>query len=373
MALKKFKILIIDNDLNTVMALEEQLQATNREIFRAYSAAEGLQIIEKEAIGLVIADQIMPNMDGLELIEMLESNPKTRNIFTILITRLDDQFDENIVQSLSSGAVDYLIKPVKPHVSRAKVKVFERLFYKRMHLENRNNKIQELLLNILPKSTADELRIRGKSRVRSYDSATIMFTDFVDFTQRARFMEPQTLVKRLDEYFVAFDKIIGEYPIEKIKTIGDAYMCASGIPIRNRSHAIDMTLAALSIREFMYQDHLIRETNGEDPWPVRIGMHSGPLVAGVVGMKKWSYDIWGHSVNTASRLENTAEPGTINISHDTYELIAEWFDCEHRGKVNAKHIGDIDMYNVIGLKEAYRNQEAIYLPNARFIEQVSQL
>ncbi len=366
MVLPRFNILLIDNDLDDLKALEGFLTAKNRHIFKSYSGEEGMKMLEKENIHLVITDQVQPDMDGFEFIEMLESNPATRNVFALLITRMDDQLNENIAYSLTHGAVDYLIKPVPRLIAQAKVQVFEKLYFKRLDLEEKNRKIQELLRNILPESTAEEMTKLGKPKVRSYASASVLFSDFVGFSHKAKNMDAIDLVKQLDYYFISFDKIISKYPIEKIKTIGDAYMCASGLPIHNRRHAIDMTLAALEMKTFMEKEADMKITIGEDPWRIRFGIHTGELVAGVVGMKKWSYDIWGHTVNTAKRLENAAEQGMVNISHSTYREIETYFICEYRGKVEAKHIGEIDMYNVIGLKPEYTDIPTSYHPNECF-------
>lgn len=212
-------------------------------------------------------------------------------------------------------------------------------------------KSENLLLNILPKATADELKNQGFATPRHYDLATVMFTDFKGFTQITEQLTPEALIESLDQCFLAMDEIIERHGLEKIKTIGDSYMCAGGIPISNTSNPIDTVKAALEIQTFMAKWTEDQRRNGHPGWELRIGIHSGPLVAGVVGKKKFAYDIWGDTVNTASRMESSGQAGKINISGPTYELVKDHFPCTYRGKVNAKNKGDVDMYFVEILNE----------------------
>jgi len=207
-------------------------------------------------------------------------------------------------------------------------------------------KSEKLLLNILPEETAAELKEKGYASPRQYDKVTVLFTDFVGFTMVSEKMTPQELVKELDSCFLEFDKIVDKHNLEKIKTIGDSYMCAGGIPLANDTNPFDIISAALEIREFMDQTRIDREAKGEKYWQLRIGVHTGPVVAGVVGKNKFAYDIWGDTVNTASRMESSGEAGKVNISGSTYEIVRDNFECSYRGKVKAKNKGEIDMYFV---------------------------
>ncbi|MFL5774462.1 MAG: adenylate/guanylate cyclase domain-containing protein [Flavisolibacter sp.] len=207
-------------------------------------------------------------------------------------------------------------------------------------------KSDELLLNILPSDTADELKVTGKAKAKQFESVTVLFADFKGFTTLSEKLEPELLVRELNFFFSAFDNIVEKYNIEKIKTIGDAYMCAGGLPVANKSHATDVVKAAIEMRDF------ISVHSGEDEginFEIRIGVNTGPVVAGIVGLRKFAYDIWGDTVNIASRMETTSEPGKINISGSTYEMIKSQFHCTYRGRINAKNKGDIDMYYVDGL------------------------
>ena len=213
-------------------------------------------------------------------------------------------------------------------------------------LDKQKNEIEHLLLNILPKEVANELQTNGVSKPRHFQEVSILFTDFKGFTSIADKMSPAELVEELNECFVAFDNIIEKYELEKIKTIGDAYMCAGNIPSPDPGHAYKIIKAALDIQDFVERYNVRRAEKGLEPWEIRIGVHIGPIVAGVVGKKKYAYDIWGSAVNIASRMESNGTPGKVNISADTHEIVKGWFDCSYRGKIYAKNLGDLDMYYV---------------------------
>ncbi|HTB31616.1 MAG TPA: adenylate/guanylate cyclase domain-containing protein [Bacteroidia bacterium] len=207
-------------------------------------------------------------------------------------------------------------------------------------------KYEDLLLNILPYEVAQELKEKGKSEAKHYEKVTVMFTDFKGFTKIAEQMSAEQLVREIDYCFSAFDRIIQKYGVEKIKTIGDSYMCAGGLPVKNDTNPIDAVKAALEIRDFMETEKQKRVTDGKPFFEIRIGLHSGPIVAGIVGIKKFAYDIWGDTVNIASRMESSGEVGKVNISGSTYELIKDSFTSTYRGKIEAKNKGEVDMYFV---------------------------
>lgn len=213
-------------------------------------------------------------------------------------------------------------------------------------IENEKDRSEKLLLNILPVETAQELKEKGFATPKHYDVVSVLFTDFKGFTKIAEKLTAQELIEELNYCFFEFDKIIDKHNLEKIKTIGDAYMCAGGIPVANKSNPVDIVRAGLEIKEFMEKLRSDREKQGKDYWELRIGIHTGEVVAGVVGKNKFAYDIWGDAVNTASRMESSGIPGQVNISGTTYEYIKEHFVCTHRGKIQAKNKGEIDMYIV---------------------------
>jgi adenylate cyclase len=204
----------------------------------------------------------------------------------------------------------------------------------------------DLLLNILPAETAEELKNTGSAKAKSFDEVTVMFTDFKNFTKASEKMSAEELVKEINYCYSSFDTIISKYGIEKIKTIGDSYMCAGGLPVKNRTNPADVIKAAIEIRDFIINRQRERAEKGEVPFEMRIGIHTGPIVAGIVGIKKFAYDIWGDTVNIASRMEESGEPGQVNISGDTYALVQNEFRCVFRGKIAAKNKPDMDMYFV---------------------------
>ncbi|HZV68600.1 MAG TPA: adenylate/guanylate cyclase domain-containing protein [Saprospiraceae bacterium] len=221
------------------------------------------------------------------------------------------------------------------------------VYRQRNKISKAHKRSDELLLNILPGEVAEELKQKGRAEAKHFDDVTVMFTDFKDFTQISEKLSPAELVSEIDSCFKAFDHIITKYNIEKIKTIGDSYMCAGGLPVANTTHAEDVVRAALEIQQFMLGHLEQRKKEGKDIFEIRIGIHSGPVVAGIVGIKKFAYDIWGDTVNIASRMESSGEAGKVNISGNTYLGVKDLFHCIHRGKIQAKNKGEIDMYFVV--------------------------
>jgi class 3 adenylate cyclase len=214
-------------------------------------------------------------------------------------------------------------------------------------------KSDELLLNILPSEVADELKEKGYTTAKSFDEVTVLFSDIKGFTNVAEKMTAQELVKEINTYFSAFDHIIQQYGLEKIKTIGDAYVAAGGLPEKNSATAQNVIEAALAMQNTIQELKKERISFNKPFFELRIGIHTGPVVAGVVGIKKFQYDIWGDTVNLAARMEQSGVPGKINISQQTYELVKDQFNCVHRGKIEAKNKGDIDMYFVKRGDEAF--------------------
>lgn len=230
-----------------------------------------------------------------------------------------------------------------------------RFIQKTSHIiRGERDRSDSLLCNILPEKTAQELKEAGKVQAKHFESVTVMFTDFKAFTANSNLLSPEELVESIDFYFSKFDEIMEKYGLEKIKTIGDAYMCAGGLPFPTSDHAHKMVEAALDIAKF------VDESKKEDPnnltrFDIRIGINTGAVVAGVVGTKKFAYDIWGDTVNIASRMESNSEAGKINVSENTYQLIKEDYCCSYRGEIEAKYKGKLNMYFV----NAKKDQDAI--------------
>lgn len=233
--------------------------------------------------------------------------------------------------------------------NRIKTRANEALAEKNLIIEAERKRSDELLLNILPAETAEELKTHGKTKARFYESVTVMFTDFRSFTFIGEQLVPEELVAELDICYQAFDEICTRHNVEKIKTIGDSYMCAGGLPTANQTHAYDVVMAALEMQAFMEMYKEKRHSEGRKPFEMRLGIHTGPVVAGIVGNKKFAYDIWGDTVNMAARMESSGEIGKVNISESTYEEVKEIFSCEYRGKIAAKNKGEVNMYFVSGI------------------------
>ncbi len=231
-------------------------------------------------------------------------------------------------------------------LQRSERELEERISQRTLELQHEQIRTKELLHNILPIEIADELSATGSARPARHESVTILFTDFSGFTQAVSAMPADRMVGELNEIFAAFDSITDECGVEKIKTIGDAYMAAAGLPKACSDHAQRCVRAGLRMIDYLEN----RNRTAAFKWSLRLGVHSGPVVAGVVGKRKYAYDIWGDTVNIASRMESAGEIGRVNISAYTYDLIREEFDCEYRGKVDAKGKGQIDMYFVRGAR-----------------------
>lgn len=247
---------------------------------------------------------------------------------------------------LNHLSVFVFIFSIVSYLKKQNLKQEEILEIQNKNLSDEKEKSDSLLLNILPEEIAEELKETGAAKAKSYSMVTVMFTDFKNFTSFTEKMNPEELVKSIDYYFSAFDRIVSKYHLEKIKTIGDSYMCAGGLPEESPDHALNVVKAAIEIQSFMDNFKKEQQAKGESWFELRLGIHSGPVVAGIVGIKKFAYDIWGDTVNVASLMESSGEVGRVNVSKETYELIKDHFTCTHRGKVKTKNKGDEDMYFV---------------------------
>ena len=202
------------------------------------------------------------------------------------------------------------------------------------------------MLNILPAETADELKRNGKAKARRFENVTVLFSDIVNFSSLSENLPPEELVSEIDDYFSIMDALVKASGLEKIKTIGDAYLCVGGLPSEDPKHAIKAVSLAMKMQEAVVKRNVLKRSQNKPAFEIRIGLNSGPVVAGVVGTYKFVYDIWGDTVNTAARMESTGEPGKVNISETTYSLLEDHFLCTPRGKIEAKNKGTLEMYFV---------------------------
>jgi len=245
----------------------------------------------------------------------------------------------------------------------------ERMVEARTHeLAEEKHRSDRLLLNILPEATAAELKVNGVAQAHSYAACTVLFSDFQGFTGLSEQLEATGIVTELDRFFRAFDRITDTYGVEKIKTIGDAYMCASGVPNPTPTHALDAVLMALEMLDVVDTINRQRVSEGHPAWPIRIGLHSGPLIAGVVGEKKFAYDVWGDTVNLASRMESNGAPGRVNVTGAVVALVEPYVICEPRGLITVKGKGDIASWFIDRLRPEYSDDERGHRPNERLME-----
>ncbi len=254
---------------------------------------------------------------------------------------------ERTRNALLGGAVALLLVALLLfNRNRARARTNRELAAKNTVIEQERQRADTLLRNILPQETADELKRNNTVKPVRYESVTVLFSDFKGFTSIAERISPEELVAELDTFFRLFDSIMEKYGLEKIKTIGDAYMCAGGLPTPNQTHPLDTVRAAVEMQRSLHDLMVQKKVEGKPVFEMRIGIHTGPVVAGVVGSHKFAYDIWGDTVNTAARMEQGGEPGRINISETTYELVKHEFHCTYRGRLTAKNKGEIAMYFV---------------------------
>lgn len=269
-----------------------------------------------------------------------------------------------------AGVVWLIIKQREKIYKERELELKQKVDDRTAQLRAERDRSDELLLNILPKETADELKTKGTATVQQHGTVSVLFTDFVGFTNITERISHNELIESLNRYFWAFDEIVERYSIEKIKTIGDAYMCAGGIPISNEINPIKVVLAGIEIVDAVIEVNKKNESLGTEEWQLRCGIHTGEVISGVVGKNKFAFDIWGDAVNTAARMESSGEVGKVNISGSTYEKVKDYFECTHRGQIKAKNKGEIDMYFVDRIKPEFSEDENGRRPNAELLKRL---
>lgn len=349
-------ILIIDSDEVSVRGLKSILNGGGNNVISVPTEEEAYTILNKRDIGIILVSA-SEKEGGLELLKRLKQHPKGSEIYKIVITD-EKGSGAKLVKGFREGAVDHITKPFNPNLVKAKIEVFKALYFK-------DQRINQLLTNIFPRNVLEDLNVQGKFSPERIEEGTVLFTDFVAFTKIAKHMLPLELLKRLETYFNKFDEIIDRYQLEKIKTIGDAYMALSGVTEKNSKPAVRACLAALEMRDYMMNEKLFAQATGKDYWEIRIGIHSGPLVAGIIGAKKISFDVWGDTVNIAARAEHHSVPNGITITDRVAGHVIPYFNLEHRGEIDIKHGGAVDMYFLNNLKGSYSLFEEGKLPSSK--------
>jgi len=349
------KVLLVDDSRLIRMGLKRSLEEIGvKDIVEASDGREAIETLVREHFDLMLLDMEMPEMNGMEVLAVLRDTPHHPWPPVIVIsggTSLDDA-----VRCIELGAEDYLSKPFNPVLLRARVKtsverkrlrdqeITRMRQLKRQHeaLAQEQVKTEQLLLNILPAKIAQRLKSGEEHIADACPNVSVLFADMVGFTAMSRTMTPSALVEVLGDLFSRFDLITEKHGLEKIKTIGDCYMLAGGVPEPRDDHAVAVVEAAMDMRAALEEMH--ERTGGA--LRMRIGVHSGPIVAGVIGIRKFTYDLWGDTVNVAIRMESTGQPGRVHVSSSTAELIAHAFELEPRGAIEVKSLGMVETFFV---------------------------
>ena len=328
------RILVIEDALANIQALSSILKAEGHQISVAMNGRQGLEVLERVRPDLILLDIMMPEMDGFETARRIKATPAWQGIPLIFLTSRTETAD--IVRAFELGAVDYVAKPFNAHELLARVNTH--LALDQLHREN-----ERLLLNVLPASIAEQLKRQPGIIAERFDDVSVLFADIVGFTPLSAQLTPTGLIELLNRVFSGFDELSGKHGLEKIKTIGDAYMVAGGLLEPNPDHLAAMAELALAMQES------VRCLNGEfGALRLRIGLHVGGVIAGVIGIRKFSYDVWGDTVNTASRLESHGAPGRIHTSDTAFHRLSPRFVFESRGVVELKGRGPMNTYFLNG-------------------------
>lgn len=358
-----YQVLIVDDqveNLHVIVSIVTK-RAADFEVLQALDAKSALEIARAELPDLIITDWEMPEMNGIQLIQELQADDNTKDIPVIMCTGIMTK-SENLQTALDAGAVDYIRKPVDEVELVARIrsmlklsdslktvrKQMKQLSAQKEELEVEKQKSEDLLLNILPKDTAQELKNTGSVIPVLKDPVTVLFTDFKQFTHLTEQLSTEELVDELNLCFSAFDEIMHRNGIEKIKTIGDSYMAAAGLHDEAGDALRNMLKAGLEIQEYQKGRCAEREAAGLPVFQMRVGIHCGPVIAGIVGTNKFQYDIWGDTVNLAAGMESAGEVGKVNISNATYILARNYpeFEFTSRGLHKVKNKGEVEMFFV---------------------------
>jgi class 3 adenylate cyclase/CheY-like chemotaxis protein len=346
--MQNYSILLIDDSPVIIMALTEFMKESELSltILRANSGKLACSMAEEKLPDLIITDWEMPEMDGIETIKALKNNEQTKDIPIIMCTGKMTK-SENLKTALRAGAVDFIRKPVDKIELIARVNSMLTLSesYKKIktqvdEIAAEKDKTEKLLLNTLPKKIVSDLKKFGKTEPELFQNVSVFFSDIICFTEISNNLEPKVLISELNQIFTEFDNIMEKYSCERIKTIGDAYLAVCGMPTSNTKHAENIINSAIEIINFLK----LRNKTEKYKWEIRIGIHSGPVIGAVVGIKKYIYDVFGPTINIASRMESNSEAMKINLSETTRKLTIGKFLVEERKPIEVKGIGLTKMY-----------------------------
>lgn len=342
-------VLVVDDNPSNRQLLLDQLEWLGHVGTPAENGRLALKQLQERKFDLVLLDIMMPELDGYETLAQIKAKPELRHIPVIMISAVDDL--ASVVRCIEMGAEDYLPKPFNPILLKARVTASlekkrlrdqEQEYLRQLEIEQ--EKSERLLLNILPRPIAEQLK-RGQSTIAdNFAEVTVLFADIVDFTRFSAQISPAELIELLNEMFSTFDHLAEQHGLEKIKTIGDAYMAVGGLPTPRNDHAEAVADMALDLQAAITD---FTRGNGES-FALRIGINTGPVIAGVIGTSKFIYDLWGDTVNMASRMETQGIPGAIQVTRSTYEHLADQYLFEERGEIHIKGRGVTPAYLLLG-------------------------
>ena len=344
---------MVDDDESMRALLMQQLRRDGHDSVGAAGGEETLRLLRRSDFDLVLLDLHMPVMDGTQVLRRIINDSRLRDTAVIMVSSAAEQ--DGAMRCIEAGAIDYLLKPVKPVLLRARLtstlarkrwRDADKHYRERLEVEKR--KSDSLLLNILPRETVMRLSAGEDVIADAFDDVTVLFTDFVGFTRFAGSLTPRQVVEALNRVFSAFDSLVLRFNVEKIKMIGDAYMAVAGLPAPRLDHAEAIADLALAMQR------TLSELNPTlvAPLQMRIGIASGPVVSGVIGTHKFAFDVWGHTVNMASRHESYCEPGCIHVATETADRLREKFVLESRGIMHIRGRGEVETFNLLGRKPA---------------------
>jgi len=345
---KQQTVLVVDDSVVNQKILVSLLCKQGYQVQTADSGEAALSYIQRQQPDLIVLDILLPGIDGYATCSKLKENPDTRDIPVIFISSLDATTDK--IGGFEVGGMDYITKPFQPAEVLARISTHLHLRTLQRRLEEQNRQLEEekqkseaLLRNVLPERTARELLSTGTCKPQLFKEATVCFTDIVGFTPASARLSPEVIIHELNEIFTGFDRLALKNHCERMKTIGDAYLFVCGIPEPSPLHAQHVSQAALEMIDFLKT----RNQTAEHQWEIRVGIHSGPLVGGVVGTEKYLYDIFGDTVNIAARMEEMGRPMRVTISENTHLLLQGHFPCTKGKEMEVKGKGQLTMYTVM--------------------------
>ncbi|HIP31225.1 MAG TPA: response regulator [Crocinitomicaceae bacterium] len=338
-------ILIIDEDVNIRTNIKDILSGRGNNVLTVSSVEAAIPVIKRKEIGIFIIN-IEDSTEGLRSIKSIKDNSLLSNSYIIVVAK-EDATGVKIVNGMHQGAVDCITYPLNANLIRSKIEVFKSLYFK-------DKRIGQLLNNIFPTAVLEEFSETGKFAPKKVEQGVVLFTDFVDFSLKAKSLKPLNLIQQLEKYFTKFDEITHKYELEKIKTIGDAYMALAGVTEHHPYPEIRACLAAIEIRNYIQTEQETAIAMQRDFWEIRIGLHMGPLVAGIIGSSKFSFDVWGDTVNIASRAEANTKNGSITITKPIFKEIDSYFNTTPRGEIDIqKRGGSIEMFYLNSIIEKH--------------------